>query len=77
MKRREVLTGFRQFQSEKRLNEIELNWQYLPPLQQLRFALLIRWHSFPTLYQLIEHIKYFALRWLTYRVYPAHWLRHE
>jgi len=33
------------------------------------------WHATPTLYQIINHIKYFGLRWLTYRVYPAHWVR--
>lgn len=47
------------------------------PLQRVRIYLLAIWHSAPTLYQIIEHIKYFGLRRLTYRVYPAHWLRNE
>jgi len=34
----------------------------------------VMWHSFPTLYQLIEHIKYFYARWLSVRLYSAHWL---
>jgi hypothetical protein len=34
----------------------------------------VMWHSTPTLYQFIEHIKYFYARWLAIRLYSAHWL---
>lgn len=75
MKRKEVRTGFKKFQSEQRLAAIERDWKYLSPVQQLRFTLLILWHASPTLYQIIEHIKYFYLRWLDVRLYPAHWVK--
>lgn len=75
MKRRKTLTGFKKFRSEERLEIIKRDWKYLPPLQQLRFTLLILWHASPTFYQVIEHIKYSYLRWLTYRFVPAHWVR--
>jgi len=75
MKRRQSLKGFDSFQSKERKANLERDWKYLPPLQQLRFTLIILWHSAPTLYQIINHIKFFYLRWLTYRVYPAHWVR--
>jgi hypothetical protein len=75
MKRRKVLTGFDKFLSEERRANVERDWKYLPPLQQLRFTLLILWHSSPTLPQIIEHIQFFYLRWLEPRLYPAHWVR--
>jgi hypothetical protein len=49
----------------------------MSPFQRLKIYLLATWHSIPTLHQHIEHIKFFYLRWLTYRTYPAHWLRNE
>lgn len=75
MKRRKVLKGFIRHQSKERLAKIERDWKYLPPYQQLRFTLIILWHSAPTLYQIINHIKYFWLRWITARIFPAHWVK--
>jgi len=47
----------------------------LTPWQRLVIFTKVVWFSMPTLYQRIEHIKYFYSRWLAYRIYPAHWVR--
>jgi hypothetical protein len=33
------------------------------------------WHSAPTPYQVIEHVKFIYLRWLSVRLVRAHWVR--
>lgn len=75
MKRRQSLKGFESFQSKERKANLERDWKYLPPLQQLRFTLIILWHSAPTLYQIINHIKYFGSRWFDRKLYQAHWVK--
>lgn len=75
MKRKQNLRGFKKHQSQERLKLIEQSWKHLPPLQQLRFTLIILWHATPTLYQIINHIKYFGSRWFDRKLYPAHWVK--
>ena len=75
MKRRKRLKGFQKFRSEERLHKITLAWGYLPWYQQIRFALIILWQAKPTLYQIINHIKYFGRRRLERFFYYAHWIK--
>ena len=75
MKQRKRLRGFQKHRSRERLAEVERNWKYLSFIQQMRITLIIYWHATPTLYQIINHIKYFGRRHLERLFYPAHWLK--
>lgn len=75
MRRRIRYKGLKKHISEERRARLNEAWQYLTPWQRAIIYIKIRWHSTPTLYQIIEHIKYFYLRWLTLRIYRAHWIQ--
>jgi hypothetical protein len=75
MKRKTYLHGFRKHQSEERLTNLNRAWRCLTPAQKLWIYLRALWHSCPTLHQVINQIKYNYLRWITYRFYPAHWVK--
>jgi len=75
MKRRTSLSGFTEFQSRERLQNLNRSWQYLSPIQKAWIYARALWHSTPTLYQMIEHIKYFYLRWIDRKIVHAHWVK--
>ena len=75
MKRKTNYIGFKNYQSNERLQNINRAWHYLNPAQKFIVYIRVIWHSTPTLYQIINHIKYYYHRWLTYRLYPAHWIK--
>lgn len=75
MKRKTQLSEFKKFQGEERLENLNRAWQYLTPAQRAWIYLRVRWHSSPTLHQMIEHVKYNYERWLVCRLYPAHWVK--
>lgn len=74
MRRKISYHGLKKHLSEERLGKLNNAWQYLTPWQRTLIFAKVILHSAPDLHQHIEHIKYFYLRWLTYRIYPAHWL---
>jgi hypothetical protein len=75
MRRRIYLQGLQKHVSEERRARLNRAWAYLTPWQRAVIYIKIVWHASPTLYQIIEHVKYFYLRWLEVKLYPAHWIR--
>lgn len=75
MKRRTKYKGLKKHISEERRARLNRAWEHLTRWQRAKIFIKVIWHTTPTLYQHIEHIKYFALRWLEARLYPAHWVR--
>lgn len=69
------MSGFKRHQSLERLEAINRAWGYLTPFQRARITLIVFWRSSPTPLQILHHIKYFYLRWLEVRLYPAHWIK--
>lgn len=76
MRRRIIYRGLKKALSNERQARLNQAWAYLSPWQRVVIYTKIQWYSLPSLYQIIEHVKFFYLRWLTYRVYAAHWVNH-
>jgi len=75
MRRRIKNAGLKRHISEERRARLNSAWGYLTPFQRAVIYIKIIWHSSPTFWQVIEHVKYFYLRWLEVRLYQAHWVR--
>lgn len=75
MRRRIKYNGLKKTISDERLARLNRAWGYMNLWQRVVIYARVVWHSSSTLYQTIEHIKYFYLRWLETRLYPAHWVK--
>jgi hypothetical protein len=69
------MTEFQTYQSKERLSNLNRAWRYLTPAQKLSVYFRVLWHSTPSLHQVINHIKYKYDHWLTYQLFPAHWVK--
>lgn len=65
---------FKSHQSAERKEKFRRTWQYLKPWQKASLFLRAMWWSMPTVLDRLERVHHRVNKWITYYLYPAHWI---
>ena len=65
---------FRKHLSEEKRHRINRAWQYLHFWQRAYLLIMVYWWSLPSVIEIIEGVQRRFNTWITYRLYPAHWI---
>jgi hypothetical protein len=65
---------FRKHLSNEKKHRVNRAWQYLKPWQKIYLLVCATWWSMPSVFERIERLQRRVNNWITYHLYPAHWI---